>query len=167
MPRNLVMIKSTAKISGCGLYRYSLTRIWDKDKPKVMFIMLNPSTADGERDDPTIRRCIGYARDWGYGGFYVCNLFGYRATEPTDLLNVKDPIGELNLDYIKAKSKKVDKVVCAWGNKPILKRLLQDTSALEMLKFIKHKLYFLELSKEGVPKHPLYLKSELKPIKWN
>ena len=78
------MIKS-AEISPCGLYRYSLTRKWEAWKGTVNFIMLNPSTADAQEDDPTIRRCIGFAKAWGYGGIVVTNLFAYRATNPKEL----------------------------------------------------------------------------------
>ena len=75
-----------AELSICKKYRYSLTRIWDEDKPNVMFVMLNPSTADEKNDDPTIRRCINFAKDFGAGGIYVVNLFPLRATNPNELL---------------------------------------------------------------------------------
>lgn len=93
------MIKS-AIISECGKYRYSLSRIWDENKANVLFIMLNPSTADGDVDDPTIRRCIGFAKSWGYGGIYVGNLFAYRATDPKELLKVENPIGFENIHHL-------------------------------------------------------------------
>ena len=87
-------IIANAVISECGKYRYSLTRIWDESKPKVMFIMLNSSTANANNDDPTIRRCINFAKAWGFGDLYVCNIFAYRATNPQELLKVDNPFGD-------------------------------------------------------------------------
>ena len=81
-------IRAGAKISGCGTYRYALWRHWDSDwngqgdSNSVMFIGLNPSTADATEDDPTLRRCIGFAKSWGFGGLYMLNVFAYRATDP-------------------------------------------------------------------------------------
>ena len=118
-------LNSGAELSECGKYRYSLTRIWDETKPKVMFIMLNPSTADANNDDPTIRRCIGFAKSWGFGGLYVCNLFGFRATNPKELLKVNNPFGDQNIWHTRKLSDEVDTIVCAWGNKPILKSILK------------------------------------------
>ena len=89
-----------AIVSACGKYRYRLSRMWDSKKPCVLFIMLNPSTADHEKDDNTIRRCISFAKSWGYGGLYVGNLFPYRATKPEELLTVKDPFGFGNRYHI-------------------------------------------------------------------
>ena len=82
-------INKTANFSSCHKYRYSLYRIWDKKKKFVLFIGLNPSTADEGMDDPTIRRCSGYAQNWGYGGFMMVNLFAYRTTFPSNLKKVK------------------------------------------------------------------------------
>ena len=73
-----MVIRRNAELSACGKYRYRLSRIWDDKKPLVLFIMLNPSTADAEQDDPTIRRCIAFAKNWGYGGFMAGNLFAFR-----------------------------------------------------------------------------------------
>lgn len=152
-----------AHFSDCQKYRYSLIRIWDEDRPKIMFIMLNPSTADDNKDDATIRRCIEYAKSWGYGGLYVCNLFAYRSTDKTELFSVDNPFGDNNIQYIMDLSEKVDKIICAWGNKPVIRKLLNGNSEFDMLKFGSQKLHYLELSKEGTPKHPLYLKAELTP----
>lgn len=156
-------VRASALISDCGKYRYSLTRIWDSEKPKVLFIMLNPSTADGEQDDPTIRRCIGFAKAWGYGGLYVCNLFAYRATNPKELLKVDNPFGDKNIWCTKKLADRVDKVICAWGNRPILKKVLKGQSEMDLVRFAQGKLYAIDFAKDGTPKHPLYLKSELVP----
>lgn len=150
---------SGAKISKCGDYRYQLWRVWDVRKSKVLFVMLNPSTADASIDDPTIRRCIGFAKSWGYGGMYVGNLFAYRSTSPKELLKVKDPVGECNNYHLGEMAEKCDLIVCAWGNAPILKKLGYNTT-LNILNRPKH---YIDLAKDGTPKHPLYLKSNLKP----
>src|SRR4028119_2392792 len=77
-------------------YRYALWRTWDAARPPVAFVLLNPSTADARRDDPTIRRCANFARTWGFGGLEVVNLFAFRATHPTDLKCAADPVGPQN-----------------------------------------------------------------------
>src|ERR1700741_1245036 len=106
----------SAIISDCKKYRYSLSRVWDSSKPKVLFIMLNPSTADANNDDPTIRRCMNFAKSWGFGSLYVGNLFAFRSKEPTHLLYAEDPIGNLNANHLQTMSEFVDLIVCAWGN---------------------------------------------------
>lgn len=160
---NKTYVIASAVISDCGKYRYSLTRIWDESKPKVMFIMLNPSTADGIKDDPTIRRCIGFAKSWGFGGLYVCNLFAFRSTNPKELLNTDNPFGDKNIWHTRQLLDKVEKVICAWGNEKIVDKICGKGNSFENIYYAYDKLHFIELSKFGTPKHPLYLKSELKP----
>lgn len=161
-------MKKNANLSICNTYRYLLSRIWDESKGKVMFMMLNPSKADDKVDDPTIRRCIAFAKEWGFGGLYVCNLFAYRATNPNDLLNIQNPIGDENSVFIKKYTDEVDIIVCAWGNKPIVKSILKEQPLIEFLTFAKEKLHYLELTKDGTtPRHPLYIKADLIPIKYN
>jgi len=160
-----MMIKS-AIISEDGLYRYSLSRIWNDNLPMVMFIMLNPSIADAEIDDPTIRRCIGFAKSWGFGGLCVGNLFAYRATNPKELLNINDPIGSENINFLNDMFNKSEICVFAWGNSKILYKLSQwENENAYLYNFLTNlnKCHYLELSKNGTPKHPLYLKSDLKP----
>lgn len=149
-----------AAISDCNKYRYSLWRIWDKDKPLFTFIGLNPSTADHIQDDPTITRCINFAKSWGGGGIYMANLFAYRATDPQEMMSQEDPIGSENDTYLKQLYEKSEKIIACWGNNGsyqqrsnTVKKLLQD------------KLYYLELNKTGEPKHPLYIHSstQIKP----
>lgn len=154
-------------ISSCGKYRYSLTRIWDISKSQVLFIMLNPSTADDKQDDPTIRRCINFAKLWGYGGIYVCNLFAFRTTNPKELLKTDNPFGDKNIWHIRRLVDRVDKVICAWGNRSILKKILKGQNEINLIRFIGEKIYVIDLSKDGTPKHPLYLKSNLIPIRWD
>lgn len=151
-------VQKGAIISECGRYRFQLWRIWDETKPKVLFIMHNPSTADAEKDDPTIRRCIGFARAWGYGGIYVGNLFPYRATDPTDLLKV--PYEELipteNYLHRLEMIEKCDLYILAYGN-PVVHHI-----GIGMSDF--HNWQALKLTKAGNPCHPLYLKADLKPF---
>lgn len=153
-------MKKTAIISDCGKYRYELSRIWDESKPKVLFIMLNPSTADADIDDPTIRRCIGFAKSWGFGGLYVGNLFAFRSPNPKDLLTEDNPVGKMNCYHLNSMSLKCDMVVCAWGNKPILNKM---KAKMPLIYDKASKRHYIELSKDGTPKHPLYLKGDLKP----
>lgn len=158
-------MEKTALISPCGNYRYKLGRFWDKSKPIVMFIMLNPSTADAKLDDPTIRRCINFAKSWGYGGLYVGNLFSFRSTDPKNILTCDNPIGEHNLHYLNEMSLKSSSIICAWGNSTIISKILKKNKNYAPLKEINN-LNYLELSKDGTPKHPLYLKGDLFPKKY-
>jgi hypothetical protein len=144
----------SAVISEDNNYRYQLSRIWDESKPAVLFIMLNPSTADASIDDPTIRRCINFAKSWGYGGLYVGNLYAYRSTDPKALKYVENPVGNDNIAHIQSLVTLVDKVIYAWGN---------NQKEPEWLRSIVETPYCIELSKKGVPKHPLYLKGDLQP----
>lgn len=120
-----------------------------------MFIMLNPSTADAYEDDATIRRCIGFAKAWNYGGIVVCNQFAYRATDPKQLLGQFDPVGRENMYYVNALSAHCPQIVCAWGKSPIpLKHNVTDFISLD-------KLFCIEFCKDGsTPRHPLYLPSD-------
>ena len=149
-----------AIISKNRKYRYSLSRIWYIHKPIVCFIMLNPSIADAKIDDPTIRRCIGFAKTWGFGGLCVVNLFAYRATVPKELKHIKNPIGEKNDKHI---LKAVDSsvyTILAWGvNGTFMDR---DQAVIKLLNGCDYRV--LGKTKNGIPKHPLYLKSNLKPV---
>lgn len=158
-----------ASISNCGQFRYHLYRQWDEDLPEVMFIMLNPSTADGDVDDPTIRRCIGFAKSWGYGAIHVCNLYAFRATNPKDLFRQESIIGtgDINIKTIEYYSSNCDEVICAWGNHPIIskiKKLMPNYNPLQGVD--RSKLMAIQISNYGTPKHPLYLRSSLRPIKF-
>src|SRR5258708_39445492 len=106
---------SQADLSPDRLYRYTLRRTWDSTLPQILFIGLNPSTADAQRDDPTLRRCIGFARRWGYGQLVVGNLFAFRATRPTELRSCADPIGTDNDSWLQTLAASAGCVVVAWG----------------------------------------------------
>lgn len=159
-----VMKGSGATISKCKKYRYSLWRIWTKDKPLCMFIMLNPSTADVNEDDPTIRRCIGFAKSWDYGGILIGNVIAYRATNPNELKTLLDFRTKENEKHLKNMLHKViltkGIIIAAWGNhgKNYLPRSMFYNSNLSV--------HHLGLTKSGQPKHPLYLKSSTKPELW-
>lgn len=162
-------LQASAAISACGLYRYELVRTWDVQLPPVVFCMLNPSTADGEQDDPTIRRCVGFAKQWGYGGLVVVNLFAFRATEPRDLFKAADPVGPDN-DAIILGHARVRTVVCAWGASVAS----SPRPALKDRAFIVRQnldeigaTYHLGLTKDGHPKHPLYLSAKCSPISFS
>ncbi len=149
-------MEKDALISSDGKYRYRLSRIWDGTIGNVVFIGLNPSTADANLDDPTIRRCIGFAKDWGFGGLTMLNLFAYRATNPKELKKVADPIGPKNLNWLRFYARQA--IVCCWGSDPMAK----DWSK-EVLKLIPRPMA-LAFTKDGHPRHPLYLKKSLTPI---
>jgi len=145
-------MKKEAIISEDGKYRYKLSRIWDDDKPIVLFIMLNPSTADAHVDDPTIRRLINFAKSWDYGGIFVGNLYAFRSTNPKMLKHIDDPIGKDNIQHIQELIGLSNKVVYAWGNEEKEPIWLKDLVSVP---------YYIDISKNGIPKHPLYLKKEL------
>ncbi len=151
-----VLIYSEATFSNCRNYRYSLTRIWEKNKSIVLFIGLNPSTADDKIDDPTIRRCINYANDWGFGGLLMVNLFAYSTTTPSKLKLTKYPIGKENDKHIIELSKRAKLSVAAWGNFGSLQN--RDK---EVIKLIPN-LMCLKINKSGQPAHPLYQKKNIK-----
>lgn len=151
-----------AIIDETGAYRYSLWRRWDHSKPKVVFIMLNPSTADHIVDDPTIRRCISFSKSWGFGSLEVVNLFAYRATDPRELIATEEPVGKLNDEYIKNAIMDASLTILAWGTKGIIR----DRNS-EVLRIISdNDLYCLEITKEGHPKHPLYVGNGTRPINY-
>jgi len=105
-----------ASFSRCGRYRYALWREWDPAFPQVLFIGLNPATADAEKDDNTMRRCMYYARDWGYGSMAVGNLFAFRTTWPAELKKAKDPVGKNNDRWLRKLTRESDMTVVMWGN---------------------------------------------------
>lgn len=155
---------SGATLSPDRLYRYELWRIWDSDLPLLAVCGLNPSTADEKTNDPTITRCINFAKAWGYGGIYMINLFGYRSTDPKALKSVADPIGPDNDRVIIEVVAGTDHTIVAWGVNGAL--FGRDTQVLDLIRQGRHghKVYHLGLTKGGHPKHPLYLRADTRPI---
>ncbi len=159
-----------AEISECGTHRYTLTRTWD-DTAHLLWIMLNPSTADATVDDPTIRRCMGFARAWGYGGIEVVNLFAYRATDPKELVGLHPNVaqGPANANAVAGAFMRASVLgsaaVAAWGagyRKCKQARLDVEGMASEFAV----PLYCLGVTKQGDPRHPLYVPNTQRAIEW-
>jgi len=142
-------------------WRYRLTRTWDSGRPTACFIMLNPSKAGRERDDPTIRRCIRFSQLWGYGGIVVLNLFALRATNPEELKGHEDPIGPDNDGQIRAAVAQCSLVVVAWGAHQMVSG--RAAAVLGMMGELGVTLHCLGRTARGLPRHPLcvpYVPSE-------
>ena len=140
-----------------GRYRYSLWRAWSAYHPRIAFVLLNPSTADEQRNDPTIRRCMGFARAWEFGSVEVVNLFAYRATDCRELLKVRDPIGEENNRFLTQAVERCSTVALGWGTRGTL--LDRDCQVISLLAGRKD-VHCLGITKNGQPRHPLYLKGD-------
>lgn len=155
---------STAVYSDCETYRYALTRVWDAAAPKLAFVMLNPSTADERRNDPTVERCERRARALGYGAFSVVNIFAFRATDPAELKRAKEPIGPGNAKTLEDTILWANDILAAWGahgdhqdQGHAIAKLLRDKS---------NAVYHLGLTKAGHPRHPLYVSYSTSPVLW-
>ena len=145
-----------AIISDCAKYRYQLWRIEDENKPLILWVMLNPSTADANIDDATIKKLIRLTHQFGYGGFYVGNLYPYRATDPKELKRVGFDVvaREENWQHIREMSTKCSIKILAHGNSPIKKPNITSNGE-------ENDWYYLgKLTKSGNPYHPLYIKEE-------
>jgi hypothetical protein len=150
-----------ADISADGLYRYSLWRIWEPTQPLVMFIGLNPSTADATTDDHTIRRCLRFSSDWGYGGLVMTNLFAFRATNPTVMLAAPSPIGAKNDRVIMRWAQRASLIVAIWGTKGHYQERHQAIASQ-----FPH-LYCLGVTKDGCPRHPARLRSDTELVMYS
>lgn len=154
-------MEKKANISKDKIYRYTLSRTWDSTKPTVLFIGLNPSIADENVDDPTVTRCINFAKDWGYGTLLMANLFAYRTTYPKEIYLIDDPIGKDNDYYLLECVKQSDLIIACWGN---------NGTYMDREKIIKElvpNLYCLQKNKNGTPHHPLRLPRDINPIPFN
>jgi hypothetical protein len=158
-------VEGRAHVSPDGEYRYWLSRIWDPEGQRVLWVMLNPSTAAAEVDDPTVRRTQEFARRWGYGGVVVANLFARRCTRPVHLKDPGDPIGPLNDSYLWGfgGNRQIGLVIAAWGVHGTLHG--RDQTVARMFQRLARPLYCLGTTKAGHPRHPLYVKgtTELEP----
>ena len=151
-------MQKASQLSPCRTYRYRLDRTWDRAKPSVLFVLFNPSTADESLDDPTLRRCIGFAQKWGYGGLCVINLYSLRTPNPKELLAHPAPKGPAQMRFFQEALEEHQDVVCAWGLQggPISHHFSPGT----------HRIFHLGLNRDGSPKHPLYLPASSDLLSW-
>lgn len=153
-------MKRGAVFSPCGDYRYALWRNWHPAGSRLLVVGLNPSTADGERDDPTSRRCIAFARQWGFGSLWLANLYAWRSPRPSDLRHPADPVGPLNDHWLSCLARESDAILVAWGAKGA--RQSRARAVLEG-PLSGYRLTCLGRCRSGAPRHPLYLKRDTCP----
>ncbi|HKL69022.1 DUF1643 domain-containing protein [Salibaculum sp.] len=156
---------STAIYSDCERYRYALTRVWNPSGEKVLFVMLNPSTATEVQNDPTVERCERRARTLGFGGFRVTNIFAWRDTDPRKMRGAPDPVGPENDQAIRAGADWADRVICAWGSHGA--HLDRGARVEALLRATGAPLLHLGLTKHGHPRHPLYISYSRIPEPWD
>jgi hypothetical protein len=153
-----------ALFSPCRRWRYLLWRRWDRDKPVCVFVGLNPSTADETVDDPTVRRMKRYAADWGYGSLWVLNAYAFRATDPAKMkAQGSNAVGPRNNEYLRTAAQQADIVVAAWG---VHCDDVRQSAVQREVAAVHCDLHALGFTNNGRPRHPLYLKAELKPTLW-
>lgn len=156
----------SAIISSCGNYRYQLTRPSEVEHPDTgpaLFVMLNPSRADASQDDPTIRRCRGFARTWGGAGMVVANLYAMRSPYPDDLWRHPDPVGPENDDMLRLLAGQHRDVVCAWGARARPERVRE---VMAIFKSAGARLWCLGVTKYGHPRHPLFVRGDQPLVPW-
>lgn len=163
-------MQRSASISECGRYRFELGRSWDDSLPSLVFVMLNPSTADADVDDPTIRKCVGFAQRFGYGSMAVANLFAYRATDPAELKRAGYPVHPEEDDRLEQLCTDWDgqsTIVCAWGSNA--KGLARVQRVRELLTRGGNTIMALHMNADGTPAHPLYqpYTRTLVPMRWS
>lgn len=147
----------SADLSPCGSYRYLLTREWDAGLHQLVFVMLNPSVADSRSDDPTIRRCIGFARREGCGGVIIANVFAWRSVSPRKLAAARDPEGPRNSETLRRVAATAQRpIVCAWG----AYAGANGVSTASILRNAGARLVCLGRTRSGSPRHPLYVRSD-------
>lgn len=156
--------QSEAVYSDCEAYRYSLTRRWEPNGAIVNFVMLNPSVADAEKNDPTVERCERRARQLGYAAFVVTNIFAWRDTDPHAMRKARHPVGPMNDKVLTETGQQADDVIAAWGahgehrdRGPEVEKLFRNLGV---------NLLHLGLSKHGHPRHPLYISYKIQPSPW-
>jgi len=148
-----------ARFSRCGRYRYVLTRRWGAGEA-LAFVMLNPSTADAVVDDPTIRRCMSFARREGRAGAVIVNLYAYRATKPADLFRAADPLGPGGAKALRDLARAHRVIVCAWGALPTQGARARAARIAAQLRRTGAALYCLGRTADGQPRHPLYARAD-------
>lgn len=158
-------VLSDAVLSENGVYRYSLTRIWDANAPVLVWVGLNPSTADATVNDPTIQKEVKFSKAWGYGGLVKVNLFAFRSTDPVALNGVWDPIGPENPAHI-ARAIQGRSVLACWGASVPEKYQSYALTLGRNLRALTA-TYVLGLTKHGQPRHPLYMRDGTDPVLWS
>lgn len=153
---------SGAVSSPCRKYRNVLWRQRECGVGTVAFIGLNPSTADESLDDPTIRRCLGFAWDWGYSKLVVVNLFAWRSTIPQALKDVADPVGVANDEFTIEQSNSADLIVAAWGNMGVVAN--RGSAVVHLLRDARLSVKCLGKTAKGQPRHPLYVQRDSQPV---
>lgn len=154
--------RAGAVLSEDGRYRYELWRTWDFGEC-VTFVMLNPSTADAFVDDPTIRRCVGFAKLWGFAAVRVLNLFAWRATDPAELLTIDDPIGVDNDAHLRRRAwSSTSPMVAAWGAHPLARERARQVDQAMYVRWS-----CLGTTVDGSPRHPLYVRKDAPLIEWS
>jgi hypothetical protein len=161
----LVDRRAWATFSPSKRFRYTLGRMWNPEKPRCAFIMLNPSTATEYTLDPTVTRCVGYAKAWGYGALEVGNLFALRSTDPKALYKAQDPVGPDNNVTLVEIARRADEVIAAWGAHGALASRAIEVS--QLLEDAGAALQCLGQTKAGEPLHPLYLSANVKRRRLN
>jgi hypothetical protein len=156
---------SSATYSDCECYRYELTRIWDDNAPRLAFVMLNPSKATEQHNDPTVERCERRARALGFGAFRVTNIFAWRDKDPRALRRAADPIGPANDASLLAAADWADQIIAAWGTHGA--HLGRGSQVAELLRQTAKPLHILGLTKDGHPRHPLYVAYDQHPRRWS
>jgi len=157
---------NTAVFSPCRTWRYTLTREWespldDGEEHSCLFVCLNPSTATETEVDPTVRRCIGFAKRLGYSKLTVCNIFALRSTDPKALYDHADPVGPANLEHIAHEVVRHELLVAAWGNHGELRA--QGVTVMNLLSVLAEAVHVLGINATGQPKHPLYVPAHTQP----
>lgn len=156
---------SVAVYSDCERYRYALTRTWDPSGGRVAFVMLNPSTATEVQNDPTVERCEQRARRLGYGAFRVVNIFAWRDTDPRAMRAAADPVGTGNDAAIAQAASWAGHTVCGWGTHGA--HLDRGAAVEALLRETGQPLFHLGLTKDGHPRHPLYIGYSVAPTRWS
>jgi len=154
-------IRRSADFSPCKTYRYTLKRTWESDLPHILWVLLNPSTADAQKDDPTNRKCMTWARKYGYGSLTFVNLFAYRSPYPEVMKAYHEPIGPDNDDWLWSEIRKHDAVVAGWGNGGTHRDRWKEVAPMCV------RWMCIGINKNGQPKHPLYMRGDVRLQMWN
>lgn len=154
--------RSRVEFSPDRKYRYYLMREWNAPLGRCVFVMLNPSTADEVKNDPTVERCQRRCVAMGFGSLVVVNIFGLRSTDPKALYEARDPVGRSNDEWISIAIRFANQIVCAWGKHGILKNRGQEVLAL--IRKAGKIPHALKINSDGTPAHPLYIGYDVKPL---